>query len=218
MSRLRILLADDHKIMREGLRHLLEKQEDMQIVAEAGDGRTAVRLVREHPPDLVVMDTVMPDLNGIEATRQIIADNPSVRIIALSMHSDRQFVIEMLKAGASGYMLKDCAFEELVNGIRSVMKDEIYLSPKISTVLLKEYMQGMSKDKTSVFLTLTNREREVLQLIAEGKTTKEIAFSLHVSVKTIETHRHQIMRKLKISSIAGLTKYAIREGLTSLDT
>lgn len=214
---IKIILVDDHKIMREGLRNLLEREEGMQIIAEASDGRTAVRLTRDLLPDLVVMDTIMPDLNGIEATRQIINENPGIKIIALSMHSDKQFVVEMLKAGASGYMLKDCAFEELVNAIHCVMKDETYLSPKIAGIVLKEYMQGASKDTSSVFSDLSNREREVLQLIAEGKSTKDIASHLHVSVKTIETHRQQIMRKLKIHSIAGLTKYAIKEGLTSLE-
>jgi DNA-binding NarL/FixJ family response regulator len=214
---IKIILADDHKIMREGLRNLLEKEKDIQIIAEASDGRTAVRLAKDLLPDLVVMDTIMPDLNGIDAARQIINENPGIKVIALSMHSDKQFVVEMLKAGASGYMLKDCAFEELVNAIQCVMKDETYLSPKIAGIVLKDYMQGVSKDKASVFSELSNREREVLQLIAEGKSTKDIAFHLHVSVKTIETHRQQIMRKLKIHNIAGLTKYAIKEGLTTLE-
>lgn len=214
---LRIILADDHKIMREGLRTLLEKQDDFQIIAEAGDGRTTVNLVEEHKPDLVVMDTVMPDLNGIEATRQIIAKHPDVKIIALSMYSDKQFVMEMLKAGASGYLLKEGAFKELVYAIQSVVDGYIYLSPKINTVLLKECVLKPSEIKPSVFSVLSNREREVLQLLAEGKPTKEIANALFVSVKTIETHRQQIMSKLNIHSIAGLTKYAIREGLTSTE-
>ncbi len=169
-------------------------------------------------PDLIVIDTVLPDLNGIEATRQIIAEHPHIKIIALSMHSDKQFVIEMLKAGASGYMLKDCAFEELVYAIHSVMKDQVYLSPRITTIVLKEYVSDLHKGESSVFKVLTNREREVLQLIAEGKTTKEIAHLLQVSIKTVETHRQQLMNKLNIRSIAELTKYAIREGLTSLET
>ncbi len=215
---IKIILADDHKIMREGLHTLLKKQQDLQIMAEAGDGRTAVKLVQKYSPDLVVMDAIMPDLNGIEATRQIIAANPRIKIIALSMYSDRQFIIEMFKAGASGYLLKDCAFEELISAIRSVVNNQIYLSPRIATVVLKEYVRYPSGDRSSVFLILSNREREVLQLIAEGKTTKDIAHNLNVSVKTIETHRHQIMNKLKIHSIAGLTKYAVREGLTSLET
>lgn len=214
---LRIVLADDHKIMREGLRTLLEKQDDFEIIAEAGDGRTTVKLVDEHNPDLVVMDTVMPDLNGIEATRQIIAKNPKIKIIALSMHSDKQFVMQMLKAGASGYILKDCAFKELVYAIQSVVNGYIYLSPRINTMLLKERVFEPVAVNSSAFASLSNREREVLQMIAEGKSTKEIATALFVSVKTIETHRQQIMNKLNIHSIAGLTKYAIREGLTSAE-
>lgn len=215
---IKIILADDHRVMREGLRALLENEQDLQVIAEAGDGRTTIKLVHKLSPDLVVMDNIMPDLNGIEATRQIIAKNPRVKIIALSMHSNRRFVIEMLKAGASGYMLKDCAFEELINAIRFVLKGELYISPEIASVVLKDYMYKLPKDKSSVFLTLTNREREVLQLIAEGKATKVIAHHLGVSVKTIETHRQQIMNKLEIHSIAGLTKCAIREGLTSLES
>jgi DNA-binding NarL/FixJ family response regulator len=214
---IKIILADDHKIMREGLRTLLDNQPDMEIVAEAGDGRATVELARKLSPDLIVMDTVMPDLNGIEATRKIMAENPAIKIIALSMHSDRQFVIEMLKAGAMGYMLRDCAFDELVYAINSVVNGHVYLSPKITTIVLKELIRNSTKEKPSPFLLLSNREREVLQLISEGKSTKDIALRLNVSVKTIETHRQQIMNKLDIHNIAELTKYAVREGLTPLE-
>ena len=213
---LKIIIADDHKIMREGLRTLLEKHEDFLIIAEAGDGRSAVRIVDEQKPDLIVMDTIMPDLNGIEATRQIKAAYPEIKVIALSMYSDKQFVMQMLQAGASGYILKDCAFKELVYAIQSVVDGYIYLSPKINTILLKEQVFAPREVNPSVFTLLSSREREVLQLIAEGKSTKEIAKALFVSVKTIETHRQQIMSKLHLHSIAGLTKYAIREGLTSI--
>ncbi|MDO9287499.1 MAG: response regulator transcription factor [Thermodesulfovibrionales bacterium] len=214
--RVRIILADDHTILREGLCALLAKQRDFQIVAEAGDGRTAVRLTQELLPDVVVMDVNMPDLNGIEATRQIITDNPGIKVIALSMYSEKQFVVEMLKAGAAGYMLKDSAFEELVHAINCIVKDQIYLSPSITTFVLKDYLQQSSKADYTAFSILTDREREVLQLIVEGKTTKEIASILNVSTKTIETHRQQIMKKLNVHSIAELTKYAIREGITSV--
>jgi DNA-binding NarL/FixJ family response regulator len=213
---MKVIIVDDHQLMREGLRTLLNKQQDMEIIAEAGDGRTAVRLVNELSPDLVIMDTVMPDLNGIDASRQIISHNPDIKIIALSMHSDRQFIIEMIKAGAKGYILKDCAFDELISAIETVVDGEIYLSPKITTIVLREFIVESAKDKTSVFHVLSNREREVLQLIAEGMSTKQIAHHLNVSVKTIETHRQQIMNKLDIHNIAELTKYAVREGLTSL--
>jgi len=161
---LRIIIADDHKIMREGLRTLLEKHNDFRIIAEAGDGRTAVRIADELKPDLVVMDTIMPDLNGIEATRQIIARDPGIKIIALSMYSDKQFVMQMLQAGASGYILKDCAFKELVYAIQSVVDGYIYLSPKINTILLKEQVFAPKEVSSSVFNVLSAREREVLQL------------------------------------------------------
>lgn len=212
----KILIADDHKIMRDGLRTLLEKQVDFQVVGEAGDGRTAAKMAQELTPDLIVMDASMPDMNGIEATRQIVSRIPGIKIIALSMHSDRQYIVEMLKAGASGYVLKDCAFDELIHAIRSVLDDVMYLSPKISDAILTEYINEVPFKNITAFSSITNREREVLQLIAEGNTTKEIAGLLNVSVKTVETHRQQLMNKLKIHSIAGLTKYAVREGLTSL--
>jgi two-component system response regulator NreC len=213
---IRILLADDHKIVRQGLRTLLEQEPDMEVVAEAEDGRIAVRLARELAPQVVIMDVGMPDLNGIEATRQVLADTPGLKVIALSMHSDRRFVVNMLKAGASGYLLKDSAFEELAAAIRVVMLNKTYLSPGVSDIVIKDYVQGPRED-SSVFSVLTPREREVLQLMAEGKSTKQIADRLHVSVKTIETHRQQIMTKLGIHSVAELTKYAVREGLSSLE-
>ena len=213
----RILLVDDHKITRQGLRSLLENQGDMEVVAEAEEGRTAVRLVREIVPDVVIMDVSMPDLNGMEAARQIVADCPDVKIIALSMHSDALFVTEMLKSGASGYLLKDCAFEELALAIRTVSDEKTYLSPSISGVVVNDYVHLLSKGESVNAEVLSNREREVLQLLAEGKSTKQIALRLHISVKTVETHRRQIMEKLDIHSVAELTKYAIRKGFTSLE-
>jgi DNA-binding NarL/FixJ family response regulator len=215
---IRILLADDHKIVREGLRTLLEKKPGMEVIAEAENGYTAVRLVRKLLPDVAIIDIGMPDLNGIEATRRIIAQNPRIKVIALSMHSDSRFVKQMLKAGASGYLLKDCAFEELVQAIRAVVTNRVYLSPVIANTVLKDYLYHLSKTDFPILSILTLKEREVLQLIAEGKTTKEIALHLRISIKTIETHRRQIMNKLDIQSIAELTKYAIREGLTFLET
>jgi len=214
---IRILLADDHKITRQGLRSLLEKEQDMEVVAEAQDGRTAVLLVRQVWPNLVIMDVSMPDLNGVEATRQIVAAAPNVKVIALSMHSDTLFVAEMLKSGANGYLLKDCAFEELARAIRTVMEGKTYLSPSISGVVVDDYLHQLSKTTLSSSDVLTSREREVLQLLAEGKTTKQIALKLHISIKTVETHRRQIMEKLNIHSVAELTKYAIRKGFTSLE-
>jgi DNA-binding NarL/FixJ family response regulator len=214
---IRVLLAEDHRITRQGLRALLEKKQDMEVVGEAGDGRTAVRLAEKLRPDVVIMDVSMPDLNGIMATKKLIADHPDAKVIALSMHSDSMFVTEMFKSGASGYLLKDCAFEELEQAIRHVAADKTYLSPSISGVVLEDYLQRAADSKTSGLEPLTERQREVLQLMAEGKSTKEIAFKLHISIKTAETHRRQIMNKLDIHSVAELTKFAIRKGLTSLE-
>lgn len=213
----RIILADDHVIMREGLRALLEKQPGVEVIAEAKNGRTTIELSRELKPDLIIMDIAMPDLNGIEATRQIITESPGVKVIALSMHSDRKFVREMLSAGASGYMLKDSAFEELGKAISTVNDNQTYLSPGVADTVVKDYLGKIVASNSKSSLVLTSREREVLQLFAEGKTTKEIASLLFVSIKTIETHRRLIMDKLGLNSIAELTKYAIREGLTSLE-
>ncbi len=213
----RILLADDHRIIREGLRSLLQKQSDMEVVEEAQDGITAVRLAEKLHPDIVIMDIGMPDLNGIEAARQIVTRVKNVKVIALSMHSDKRFVLEMLKAGASGYMLKDCAFEELVNAIRTVSSGQIYLSQRVTGVVVNEYLRSQAVSDSTAYSLLSGREREVLQLLAEGKTTRNIASSLHVSTKTVESHRQQIMEKLNLRSVAELTKYAVKEGLTSLD-
>lgn len=213
----KIILADDHRIMREGLRALLEQQSGMEIIAEAEDGRTTVDLAHELKPDVVVIDISMPDLNGIDATRQIISAAPHIKVIALSMHSDRKFVREMLSAGASGYLLKDSAFEELGTALAAVLNNQTYLSPKIADTVVRDYLGKIDTTESRTSPSLTHREREVLQLLAEGRTTKEIASKLCVSIKTIETHRKQIMEKVGLNSVAELTKYAIREGLTSLE-
>jgi RNA polymerase sigma factor (sigma-70 family) len=214
----KILVADDHRIMRDGLRSLIAKQSGMEVVAVAENGRTAIKLTRKHKPDVIVMDINMPDMNGIDATRQIVAEFPGTKVVAFSMHSDRQFVTGALKAGVSGYLQKDSAFEELARAIRTVMTNQTYLSPKITGTVIKDYKEQLSANELSSLPALTAREREVLQLIAEGRSTRQIAERLNVSVKTIETHRSKIMEKLDIRNIAELTKYAIREGLTSLDT
>ncbi len=215
---IRIVIADDHRIVREGLRGLLEAQPDMAVVAEAGDGRSALRLVLEHSPSVVVMDVSMPDLNGIEATRQIVGRVPGVRVLALSMHCDGRFVAGMLGAGAAGYLPKDCATEELVAAIRTVVANQIYLSPAMAQIVVKDYVASLGRDPATALSVLTPREREVLQLIAEGTTVKEIAAKLYLGAKTVETHRQHLMEKLGVRSIADLTKYAIREGLTSVET
>jgi DNA-binding NarL/FixJ family response regulator len=189
----------------------------MEVVEEAQDGITAVRLAEKLHPDIVIMDIGMPDLNGIEAARQIISRVKGIKVIALSMHSDKRFVLEMLKAGASGYLLKDCAFEELIDAIRTVRNGQIYLSNRVAGVVVDEYLHNRPASEVSAYNLLSAREREVLQLLAEGNSTKSIAVSLKVSTKTIETHRQQIMEKLNLHSVAELTKYAVKEGLTSLD-
>lgn len=212
-----ILLVDDHAIIRQGLRSLLEKQPDLEVIAEAADGRKAIELVREVLPDIVIMDVTMPSLNGIEATRQICSTFPEVKVIALSIHSNRRFIGDMLQAGAAGYILKDSLFEELIRAIKAVTAGDRYLSPKITGVVVDDYIKHLSTSADSPLATLTSREREVLQLVAEGRSTKQVALELHVSTKTIEANRRQIMEKLELHSVAELTKYAIREGLTSLE-
>jgi len=213
----RVILAEDHQLVRECLRAALEKESDIEVVDEARNGREAVSLASQKQPRVVVMDVVMPDLNGIEATRQILSASPNIKVLALSMHSDRRFVAGMLSAGASGYVLKDCAFEELAEAIRTVGSDRTYLSPGIAGVVVEDYVKQLSSGGEQHISVLTPREREVAQLLAEGKSTKAVAIALHVSPKTIETHRRQIMDKLDIHSIAELTKFAIRAGLTSLE-
>lgn len=215
---IKILLVDDHAIIREGLRSLLEKQPEMEVVADTDDGRKAFELVQEIQPDIVIMDITMRGLNGIEATRRIIAEFPAVKVIALSIHSKRRYVADMLSAGASGYILKECLFDELVQAIKAVAAGGRYLSPRIADVVVNDYVKRLSSTSYSLFEALKSREREVLQLVAEGKSTKQIALELHVSTKTIEANRRQIMEKLNIHSVAELTKYAVREGLTTLET
>jgi DNA-binding NarL/FixJ family response regulator len=212
---IRILLADDHKMMREGFRALIEKQSGMTVIAEAGDGQSAVNLATKLKPDIVIMDIAMPGINGIAATRQIVAAGAGSKIIALSIHSERRFVREMTKAGASGYVLKDCAFEEMIHAIRTVAAGGVYLSSEIPATVLKDPAQQCPKIELSRLSDLTAREREVLQLLAEGSTTKEIAAKLQFSPKTAEFHRQRIMQKLNIRNLVDLTKFAIREGLTS---
>jgi DNA-binding NarL/FixJ family response regulator len=212
----KILLADDHKIMRAGLRSILEKEPDMEILGEAQNGLVALQLAKKLRPDLIIMDISMPDLNGIEATSRILAELSGLRVLALSMHSDRGFLIKMLKAGASGYLLKDCASEELIDAVHVIMKNRLYISPAMVDDMVRGYVQMASREDLSAFSVLTARERDVLQKLAEGKSVKEIAHDLIISVKTVETFRHRIEDKLHLNSIAELTKYAIREGLTSL--
>lgn len=214
----RIIIADDHTLMRQGLRALIAAQPDMEVIAEAGDGRTAVSLARNLGADVIIMDISMPDMNGIEATRQITAEHPATKVIGLSMHSDRRFVAQVLRSGASGYLLKDCAFDELTRAVQAVTAGQTYLSPGIAGPVIEDYLRRVGEaDRVEGNSPLSEREREVLQLLAEGRSTKQIAGMLQVSGKTVETHRRRIMEKLGIFSVAELTKYAIREGLTSED-
>ena len=213
---IKVVLTDDHMIIRDGLRALLERQPDMEVVAEADNGRTALKHVKELSPDVVIMDIGMRELNGIDATRQIVKMSPGVKVLALSMYSDKRFVKEMLKAGASGYMLKDSAFTELIDAIRVVVGGKIYISPGVASIVLEDYLEDSTQRESSIRSLLTSREIEVLQLLAEGKSTKQIALSLSLSIKTIESRRARIMQKIGIDNIADLTKYAIREGIIAL--
>lgn len=214
---MKILIVSDHGIMRQGLRALIEKQADIEVVGEAEHGPTAVRLARELLPDVIIMDIAMPDLNVIEATRLILREAPDIRIIALSMYSNRRFVVEMLKAGALGYVLKSYPFDELLKALHVVTVNEHYLSPRITGVLIKEYINHPLTSETGASGRLTDRERQILQLLAEGQSVKQIALRLNISPKTADANRRQIMNKLDIFSTAELTKYAIREGLTSVE-
>jgi DNA-binding NarL/FixJ family response regulator len=211
---IRILITDDHRIFRLGLRALLEQEPDLEVVGEAGNGEEAVRQVQKLRPDVVVMDVAMPVMNGVEAANHIMSISPETKILALSMFSDRRYVLNMFQAGASGYLLKDCAYEELLQAIRCVMAGKTYLPPDIAKIFVQGYQKG-AISSNAAFSLLTSREREVLKLIAEGKSNAEIAVSLFISEKTVNSHRVNIMTKLEVYSIAELTKFALREGLTS---
>lgn len=211
----KILLVDDHQVLREGLRSLLERQPDMEVVGEAADGLMALRLVRETGPDVVIMDVNMPGMDGIDVTRLISRDHSHVKVLALSMYLRKTFVSEMFKSGAAGYLLKECAFTEMVEAIRTVVSGEKYVSSKVAALLVDEYVQGGPGDATR--LRLTKRELEVVRMLADGKSSKEIALITETSVKTVDACRRRVMQKLGARSIAELVKYAIREGLTTVD-
>ncbi len=214
---MRVLLAEDHVLVRSGIRSLLESSKDFEVIGEAGDGRQAVEMAAELKPDLVLMDLAMNELNGIDATRQLASRYKDMRVIILSMHGDEQYIYESLKAGALGYVLKSSAFNELINGIREVSAGRVYVSPSLSGIVVNDYVRRAKSNGAPTELDkLTVREREVLQLIAEGNSSAEVAQRLFISVRTVDTHRHNIMEKLEIHSIAGLTKFAIRNGLSPL--
>jgi two-component system, NarL family, response regulator NreC len=209
MKRTRILLVDDHAVVRQGFKMILSAQPDMEIVGEAGNGREAVELAGQLKPDVVLMDVAMPELNGIEATRRLVAQDPHIRVIALSMHKDNVYVREILRAGARGYLLKDSGAGDLVTAIRAVASGESYLSPAVSNAVLDDYRRHV----TNPIDLLSSREREVLQMLAEGKTNKEIAVVLNLSVYTVDAHRGRIMEKLNVHSINELVRFAVRNGL-----
>lgn len=206
---IRILLADDHALVRQGFRMILSAQPDMEIIGEAGNGREAVELAEKLQPDVIIMDVTMPELNGIEATRRIAISVPRARVLALSMHKDSVYVREILRSGARGYLLKDSDDSDLISAVRSVAKGEGYLSPSVSDAVLTDYRRHV----TDPIDLLTTREREVLQMIAEGKTNKEIATTLHLSVYTVEAHRGRVMEKLNLHSTGELVRFALRSGL-----
>lgn len=211
-----VLLADDHGLVRAGIRSLLENIDNIEVVAETGDGRQVLRLVKERKPRLALLDIAMPSLNGLEAATRIHRDFPETSVIMLSMHSNEEYVLQALRAGASGYLVKDAATAELEIALRSVINGKTYLSPSISKTLIDEYLDNSAKAR-SPLERLTPRQREILQMVAEGKTTRMIAETLSVSVKTVETHRAQLMDRLEIRDIPGLVRYAIRTGLVQID-
>lgn len=212
MVPIRILLADDHTVVRDGLRALLERQPDMTVVAEAGDGRECVQLAQEHSPDVVMMDVAMPEMNGIEAARRILAANASTAIVMLSMHQDESYVLRSLRAGAKGYLLKDSPREDVLAAIRAAAEGRSFLTRRISLMLQQDYMQQLeSKGLEDSYDLLTGREREILQLLAEGKANKEVASLLNISLTTVETHRGHILQKLSLHSTADLILYAVRK-------
>jgi DNA-binding NarL/FixJ family response regulator len=216
MKPIRILLADNHTLVRAGLRALLESLEGVQVVAEAGDGREALRLIEAYQPDVVLMDVAMPEMNGLEATVRVVKEFPNTRVIILSMHANEEYVLQALRAGAIGYVLKDSGVSELELALRSVFRGEAYLSPAVSKHVVSDYVRRISGESSSLN-QLTPRQREILQLLAEGRSVKEIASRLVISVKTVETHRSQIMERLDIHDVAGLVRYAIRIGLVTPD-
>ncbi len=216
MQRIRILLADDHNIMREGLRLLLERQEDFEVVGEASDGREAVELAETHNADIVIMDIAMPGLNGIEATRRIVGQRPRTAVVILSMHSDESYILRSLRAGARAYLLKDSVKEDLIDAVRTASQGRSFFSPKVSRVLKEDYVHEIeAKGVDDTWDLLTDREREILQLVAEGKTNKEIASVLNISPFTIDTHRSHILQKLNLHSAPELILYAVRKGIIS---
>lgn len=217
VAEVRVLLADDHQMVREGLRMILSQNNHIKVIGEAVNGLGAVEMAQQLSPDVVVIDIGMPDLNGIDATRQIRTANPRIEVIGLSAHADRRYVLRMLEAGAAGYVQKSAAGEELIRAVEMVSRGKRYLSPEIAHTVVDSYVNRVFPGELSPLTQLGGREREVLQLLAEGSTSKQIAVTLHISSRTVETHRRNLMKKLDLHNVAELTRYAIREGLVRLD-
>jgi DNA-binding NarL/FixJ family response regulator len=213
---IRIIIADDHRLFREGLVNLLSESKDIEIVAQAENGKEAILKAKELIPDIVIMDIGMPVLNGVEATGKLLKEMPEMKVIALSMHSDKQYIKGMLEAGASGYLFKNCAYHELIEAITTVFAGKKYLSDQITEIVLQDYL-GKEKPALPIDIELTEREAEILKLIAEGKQTREIADQLFVSVKTIGTHKQHLLDKLNLKTTADLVKYALKKGIISLE-
>ena len=217
MRKIKVVVADDHTILRQGIKALLDNQEGIEVVGEAKDGREAIKTIEELLPDVILMDIAMPGLNGLEATRRIKKKFPKVKVVVLTMHANEEYIFQILNAGADGYLVKETAFQDLISAINAVHKGEAFMSPSISKKVMTDYIQRAQGEEKVGFDTLTTREREILQLVAEGNSNKKIAEALFISPKTVETHRAHIMDKLNIHDRAGLIKYAIRKGMTDLD-
>ena len=215
---IRIVIADENRIIRKGIKALLTPEADMEVIGEAKTGQESLHLAKKLAPDVVIIDISLPDMNGIDATARMVSEMPSTRVMALSKHKSENSILNMFKAGASGYILKDCSLEELTDGIRAVADGNKYLCQRITGVVISDYLRRCSSSDNGNVSPLSKREREVLRLLSEGESSKDIAAKLEISTKTIETHRRRITSKLGIKGIAGLTKYAIREGITSLDS
>jgi two-component system, NarL family, response regulator NreC len=214
---MKVLIVDDHGIVREGLKALIRKQADFKVVGEAEDGKAAVEMVSRLAPDVVIMDVTMPNLNGVDATRAIMRNCPNAKVIALSMHTEKTIVREMFKAGAYGYVLKSYLFDELNKSLEALKKGERYLSPHIAVLIREDYASSKTRGAAGDNKSLSERERQILQLVAEGKSIKEMSLLLRLSPKTVDAHRRNLMAKLGATSVAALIKYAVREGITSLD-
>jgi len=214
---MKILIADDHGIVRQGLKSLIQSRLNLEVVGEAEDGVAAVKMVKDLKPDVVIMDVTMPNLNGVEATRLIRRDHPQVKIVALSMHPEKHIVKEILEAGASAYVLKSYLFDEISRALEAISTDQRYLSPRITDVVVEDYVRRSDAEKLEGRQRLTARDRQIIQMLAEGKSVKQIALALHISPKTADATRRKIMQKLGVTSIADLVKYAVREGITSLE-